>query len=138
MSLRHMRKILLLSTFAALLGLFCRFAVAETESTPKAGPGTGLEGVIVAGPVGGGPTKQGVPDSRPVANTEFLVLKENSTVASFKTDDQGRFRISLSAGHYTVSRKDWKASIGSYGPFEVDVAAGQIKKVQWTCDTGIR
>jgi len=133
-----MRKTLLLSIFAALLGLFCRFAVAETESTPKAGPETGLEGVIVAGPVGGGPTKQGVPDSRPVANTEFLVLKENSTVASFKTDDQGRFRISLPSGHYKVSRKDWKASIGSYGPFEVDVAAGQIKKVEWTCDTGIR
>ena len=59
-------------------------------------------------------------------------------MASFKTDDQGRFRISLPSGHYTISRKGGKATVGSYGPFEVDVAAGQIKRVQWNCDTGIR
>ena len=99
-------------------------ALAETPSTPKAEPGTGLEGVILAGPIQGGPTRQGVPDSRPLANTEFVVEKENSTVASFKTNDQGRFQVSLPAGHYTISRKDWKANIGSYGPFEVDVARG--------------
>lgn len=121
-----------------LLALSSRLVLAETQSTPKPVPETGLEGVISAGPIQGGPSKQGVPDSRPLANTEFLVEKKNSTVASFKTDDQGRFRISLPPGHYTISRKDWKATIGSYGPFEVDVAAGQIKKVQWNCDTGMR
>jgi hypothetical protein len=122
----------------ALFALFACFAVADTQPTPKAEPETGLEGVILVGPIHGGPTKQGVPDSRPLANTEFLVMKENSAVASFKTDDEGRFRISLPSGHYTISRKDWKASIGSYGPFEVDVAEGQIKRVQWNCDTGMR
>ena len=133
-----MRKPYLLPLFAVLLALFSRLILAETPSPPKAQPGTGLEGVILVGPIQGGPTKQGVPDSRPLTNTEFVVTKEKSTVASFKTDDQGRFRISLPRGHYTVSRKDWKASIGSYGPFEVDVAEGQIKTVQWNCDTGIR
>lgn len=123
---------------AVLLALFSRFVSAETQSTSKTESETGLEGVILVGPIQGGPTKQGVPDSRPLANTEFLVVKENSAVASFKTDDQGRFRISLPSGHYTVSRKDWKATVGSYGPFEVDVAAGRIKTVQWNCDTGIR
>jgi hypothetical protein len=134
----YMRKPYLLSLLALLLALFSRFAWAETASTPKAEPGTGLDGVILVGPIQGGPTRQGIPDSRPLTNTEFLVMKENSTVASFRTDDQGRFRISLPSGHYTVSRKDWKASVGSYGPFEVDVAEGQIKTVQWNCDTGIR
>jgi len=89
-------------------------------------------------PIQGGPTRQGVPDSRPLPNTEFVVVKENRPVASFKTDDEGRFRISLPSGHYTVSRKDWAASIGHYGPFDVDVTAGEIKRVQWTCDTGLR
>jgi hypothetical protein len=134
----YMRKPYPLPLLAVFLVLFARFVGAETQSTPKAASETGLEGVILVGPIQGGPTKQGVPDSRPLANTEFLVVKENSTVASFKTDDEGRFRISLASGHYTISRKDWKASIGSYGPFEVDVAAGQIKRVQWNCDTGIR
>jgi hypothetical protein len=134
----YMLKPHFLAVLAVLLALFPHVVLAETQSTPKAEPETGLEGVIMVGPIQGGPTKQGVPDSRPLANTEFLVAKENSTVATFKTNDQGRFRISLPPGHYTISRKDWKASLGSYGPFEVDVTAGQIKSVQWNCDTGIR
>jgi hypothetical protein len=133
-----MRKPYALFLLAVFLALFSRVVLAETQATPKAEPETGLEGVILVGPIQGGPTRQGVPDSRPLANIEFLVVKENSTVASFKTNDQGWFQISLPSGHYTVSRKDWKASIGSYGPFEVDVAAGQIKRVQWNCDTGMR
>jgi len=133
-----MRKPYLLPILAVLFTSFSHFAGAETPSSPKTEPETGLEGVILAGPIRGGPTKQGVPDSRPLANTEFTVVQGNSTVASFKTDDAGRFRISLPSGHYIVSRKNWQASVGSYGPFQVDVAAGQIKRVQWNCDTGIR
>ena len=138
MSLLCMSKPYFLSLLAVFLASFSRVVFAETPSTPKSEPGSGLEGVILVGPIQGGPTRQGVPDSRPLANTEFLVVKENSIVASFKTNDQGWFQISLPAGHYTISRKDWKASIGSYGPFEVEIAAGRFKKVQWDCDTGLR
>jgi prealbumin domain-containing protein len=133
-----MRKPYLLPLVAALFALITRLAVAETQSTPKPGPDTGLEGVILVGPIQGGPSKQGVPDSKPLANTEFVVEKGNGTVATFMTDEQGRFRISLQPGHYTVSKKGLRASIGSYGPFEVDVVAGQVKKVEWNCDTGMR
>lgn len=133
-----MRKSYRLLIIATLLALFSRVGLAQPSSTPKAESETGVEGVILVGPIHGGPSKRGDPDSAPLANTEFLVVKENSTVASFKTDDQGRFRISLPAGHYTISKKDGKAAIGGYGPFEVDVAAGQVKKVQWTCDSGMR
>lgn len=122
----------------AVLVLFSRVLLAETPSTPKTEPGTGVEGVIMVGPIQGGPTRQGVPDSRPLPNTEFVVAKDNSPVTSFKTNDEGWFKISLPPGRYTISRKDWQASIGSYGPFEVDVTAGQIKRVQWDCDTGLR
>jgi hypothetical protein len=44
----------------------------------------------------------------------------------------------LPAGHYTVSIKERKGKIGRYGPFEVDVVAGEMKKVEWSCDTGMR
>ena len=124
--------------FVMSLTLFSRVVLGQTPSTPKPEPQTGLEGVISIGPIHGGPSRQGVPDSRPLAHAEFVVTKENSSVASFQTDDQGRFHISLPPGHYTISRKDWKADLGSYGPFEVDIAAGQMKRVQWDCDTGIR
>ena len=133
-----MRKPYSFLILAVSLALFSPIVRAEAPATPKAESGTGLEGVILAGPIRGGPTRQGVPDSGPLANTEFVVVKENSTVASFTTNDQGRFQISLPPGRYTISRKGWNATIGSYGPFEVEIAAGQIKRVQWNCDTGMR
>jgi hypothetical protein len=116
------------------LAVFSCLASSETE--PK--PGTGLEGVISISPIHGGPARVGIPNSRPLANTVFLVKQGDRTVTTFKTDDQGAFRISLASGHYAISMKDRKGAIGKYGPFEVDVVAGQIKKVQWTCDTGMR
>jgi hypothetical protein len=125
-----------LELFLILLALFCCVARAETESAPEAG--TGLEGSIALHNISGGPVREGVPDSRPLANTTFDVKKGDHTVASFTTDDQGRFRISLPPGHYSISRKDWKSRVGFYGPFEVDIAAGQIKKVEWNCDTGMQ
>jgi Prealbumin-like fold domain len=138
LSLLSMRKPYRLLTVVVLFASFCRAGLAQPPSTPKAESETGIEGVIVVGPIHGGPSKRGDLDSAPLANTEFLVVKENSTVASFKTDDQGRFRISLPAGRYTISRKGEKAAIGGYGPFEVEVAAGQMKRVQWSCDSGMR
>src|SRR5712692_3389026 len=116
------------------LALFSCLASAETQPEP----GTGLEGVISISPIHGGPTRVGIPNSGPLANTAFVVKQGDRTVTTFTTDDQGRFRVSLPPGHYIISRKDGGGRIGRYGPFEVDVAAGQIKKVQWNCDTGMR
>jgi len=127
--------------FAPVLALFMVWSSsvmsAEPNSTPKAGSETGLEGTISVSPVQGGPTRQGVPDSKPLANTEFHVKVQSGVVASFKTDDEGRFKITLPAGHYTVSKKDWVGGMGNYS-FDVDVAPGQMKRVHWDCDTGIR
>lgn len=103
-----------------------------------ADPGTGVEGTITTGPVRGGPSRIGVPDSKPLGNTAFVAENQNGTVTSFSTDDQGRFRVSLDPGHYSVSLKEKRPGVGRYGPFEVDVVAGQMSKVQWRCDTGIR
>lgn len=119
-----------------MLALSCCGARAETPSSSE--PGTGFEGQISLHNIQPGPTRQGVPDSKPLAGITFIVKKGDETVASFTTDDQGRFRISLPPGHYSISRKDWKSHVGHYGPFEVDVAARQVKKVQWNCDTGLQ
>jgi len=121
-----------------LFALFCCVAQGETQPTPSPEPGTGLEGSISLHSISGGPVRQGVPDSRPLANTTFVVKKGDLTITSFTTDDQGRFRISLPPGHYSVSKKDWKSRVGFYGPFEVDIAPDQVKKVQWNCDTGMQ
>ncbi len=120
----------------AFLALFSSCVLAQTSPAPELG--TGLEGVILMGPVHGGPIREGAPDSKPVAHVAFVVTTQNSVVSSFTTDEQGRFRISLPAGHYTISRKDWRSKFGRYGPFQVDIAEGRITKVQWNCDTGMR
>jgi len=111
------------------------FSSGQTQS----GSGTGIEGVITFGPTQGGPIRADTPSSKPLANATFLVENEKGAeVASFTTDDQGRFRVPLTPGHYTVSKEGKKHGIGHYGPFDVDVVAGRMTNVQWECDTGIR
>jgi len=111
------------------------FSLGQTQS----GSGTGIEGVITFGPTQGGPIRVDTPSSKPLANATFVVQnKKGAEVASFTTDDQGRFRVPLTPGHYTVSKEGKKHGIGHYGPFDVDVVAGRMTNVQWECDTGIR
>ena len=74
----------------------------------------------------------------PLANASFVVQNDKGEAASFTTDQQGRFRAFVPPGHYKVSLKGRKTSIGHFGPFEVDVAPGKMTSVQWKCDSGIR
>ena len=110
------------------------FLSAQTQS----GSETGIEGVIAISPIKAGPVRADAPSSRPLANTAFVADNQKGEVASFTTDGQGRFRIPLAPGHYKVSLKERTSSIGRYGPFEVDVVAGQMTNVQWQCDSGMR
>jgi hypothetical protein len=116
------------------------FAFAQTPtSTPlPETDDTGIEGVITVGPTHGGPVRPGIPSSAPLANATFVVGNESGAVAEFTTDDHGRFKVSLPPGHYTVTKKGQQKRIGRYGPFDVDVVAGQMTKVEWQCDTGMR
>ena len=112
-------------------------AFLSSAQTPSGGE-TGIEGVITVSPVKPGPIRADSPDSLPLVNTAFVVENEKSEVASFTTDEQGRFRTLLPPGHYKVSMKGRKGGIGRFGPFEVDVVAGKMTNVQWDCDSGIR
>jgi hypothetical protein len=120
----------------ALLVLSSVFSSAQTQSQSP----TGIEGVITVSPIRPGPIRAGadIPNRGPFANTPFVVQSEKATVTSFTTDDQGRFRVSLAPGHYTVSPKEWNGGPGHCGPFDVDVVAGRITHVEWRCDSGMR
>jgi len=109
-------------------------SAVAAERSPE--PGTGIEGLITIGPIHGGPARPGVPDSRPMSRATFIVENERGTITSFLTDDDGRFRVSLSPGHYRVSFEHAQPKVGHYGPFEAEVVAGQMTKVEWHCNSG--
>jgi hypothetical protein len=123
---------------------FCREVCTRLNSfdvcsgqTPS-GLETGIEGVITISPANPGPIRADAPASVPLPNATFSVENNNGEVASFTTDGQGRFRVLLPVGHYKVSLKGRKSSIGHFGPFEADVRAGKMTTVDWQCDSGIR
>ena len=119
---------------ATLIALFSVTAVAETPA-----PGTsGIEGTVLVSPSRPGPIrKDDGPSVAPVRNAQFAVKAGDATVATFTTDGDGRFQVALPPGHYVIMREGAPPRIGRWR-FEADVVAGQMTKVNWTADSGMR
>jgi len=119
---------------ATLIALVCMTAVAETPS-----PGTsGIEGTIVVSPTRPGPIrKEEGPSVAPVRNAQFAIKAGDATVKTFTTDGEGRFQVALPPGHYVILREGAAPRVGLWR-FEADVVAGQVTKVNWTADSGMR
>jgi hypothetical protein len=119
---------------ATLIALSSMTAVAETPL-----PGTsGIEGTIVVSPTRPGPIrKDEEPSVAPVGNTQFAIKAGDATVKTFTTDGDGRFQVALPPGHYVIVREGAPPRVGRWR-FEADVVAGQVTKVNWTADSGMR
>jgi hypothetical protein len=117
-----------------LMALFSVTAVAETPP-----PGTsGIEGTIVVSPIRPGPIRKDEERSvAPVRNAQFAIKAGDATVKTFTTDGEGRFQVALPPGHYVIVKEGAAARIGRWR-FEADVIAGQVTKVNWTADSGMR
>ena len=109
---------------------FLALALLIAVSAPADAPGAGVEGIVMIGPINAGP----------MAGATFDVKQGEHVVASFRTDEQGKFRLALAAGCYTTVVRDKTASAGNYGPFEFEVAADRMTVVEWHCDnsSGVR
>ena len=116
--------------------VLCLFPLMSIADTPTPTP-SGIEGVISVSPSRPGPLRKDSPSVAPVANIEFVVKKADARVASFTTNTEGYFRIPLPPGHYIVLREDPGAAIGHW-QFEIDVLPGEVAKVKWTGDSGMR
>ena len=118
---------------ATLIALFSVTAVAETPA-----PGTsGIEGTILVSPSRPGPITKDGPSVAPVGNAQFVVKAGDATVKTFTTDGEGRFQVALPPGHYVIVREGAPPRIGRWR-FEADVVVGQVTKVNWTADSGMR
>jgi hypothetical protein len=124
-------------TLIGFLG-FAAFCYAQTSPTAMPQLETGFEGSITVSPAHAGAVRPGFPSAKPLANTTFAVSSDNGAVTEFTTNDHGGFKVSVAPGHYIVAKKGQQKSIGRYGPFDVNVVAGQITRVQWQCDSGMR
>lgn len=119
---------------ATLIALLCLTAVAETPSSNT----SGIEGIIVVSPRRPGPIRKGEELSvAPVANSQFVVKADDAIVKTFTTDGEGHFQVALPPGHYVILREGVAARVGRWR-FEADVVAGEVTKVNWTADSGMR
>jgi len=116
--------------------LIALFSIAAAETPP---PGTsGIEGTIVVSPTRPGPIRKDEERSvAPVRNARFAIKAGDATVKTFTTDGEGRFQVALPPGHYVIVREGAPPRIGRWR-FEADVVAGQVTKVKWTADSGMR
>ena len=72
-----------------------------------------------------------------MGNARFLVKGGDTILATFTTDGEGRFQVALPPGHYVIMREGAPPKIGNWR-FEADVVWGQMTKVTWTADSGMR
>ena len=119
---------------ATSVAIFSMTAMAETPP-----PNTsGIVGTIVVAPIRPGPIRKDEEAAvAPVRNAQFAVKAGDATVKTFTTDDEGRFQVALPPGHYVIVREGAPSHIGRWR-FETDVIAGQLTKVNWTADSGMR
>lgn len=122
-----------LAVIGATLIALATVAVAE----PPARTTSGIEGTIVVSPARPGPITKGEPSDTPVRDAQFVVKAGDATVATFTTDHEGRFQVMLQPGHYVVLLGGAAPAIGSWR-FEANVVAGQMTKVTWMADSGMR
>ena len=121
---------------AALLCALISFTTLGATPTASPAP-SGIEGVIQSSPSHPGPARIDHPHAAPAPNVTFVVMKADARITSLTTDAEGRFRVALPPGHYTVLRDDPGARIGHWR-FEVDVKPGEVTTVRWTADSGMR
>ncbi|MFL5736845.1 MAG: hypothetical protein ACJ76P_05865 [Actinomycetota bacterium] len=104
----------------------------------RSGPGSadaGIEGLVRVGPAcpvvqAGSPC----PD-RPLA-TELEIVRGSDLVATVPSDHDGRFRVALDPGTYTIRSHD--PGIPTLRPVEVTVPPHAFASVTLTFDSGIR
>lgn len=119
--------------------LCCLSATACGTAGMIDGPSTGSG---VAGSVKAGPTCPGgntAPTCAPAAvtTTVRLVDDHGATVASGRSDEDGRYHIAVPPGRYVVEARTSSPGRGCQ-PVRVQVVAGRWARANVSCDTGIR
>jgi hypothetical protein len=122
---------------AALVILFLALVLAGAAAAGTITP-SGLRGLVMRGPIT--PVcVAGQPCSAPAPHVTLLFLRNGRVIGRAVTNDDGRYRIRLRAGFYSVKRPSQAATIGrGLEPDHTRVRAGRFTRVDFAIDTGIR
>jgi hypothetical protein len=110
---------------------------APPDSTPAASLGSGIEGRVFIGPTC--PVVRSDRDcaDRPFQTSITVLNPDGSFVTRFQTDEQGRFRVELSAADYVVHPES-PGALPRAQDQPVRVTEGQYTRVEIHYDSGIR
>ena len=132
---------------ALLLHLPCvqmRFTVAAASialliaGAAHAAPGqSGLRGVVTRGPITPVCVAES-PCTAPAKNVTLLFSRGGQVAGRVATDGQGRYRLRLPAGLYSVRRSTTGRIDNKLDPNRVRVFAGRFTRTDFSIDTGIR
>jgi hypothetical protein len=118
-------------TTIALIGCLQEAAPAHTAQG-------GIRGTVLWGPVAPGPARAGEAEEAPLSAT-FAVFRAAEKVGGFKSDDKGRFELSLPAGVYLIVPDNKTPVPNPQGQkTRVTVAAQGFTEVTIRLDTGMR
>jgi hypothetical protein len=110
--------------------------LVATGAQAATGRGT-LTGVVKRGPIAPVCVAE-QPCDEPAKNVTLLFSRGATVVARAVTDGQGRYRLRLRAGVYTVRRPGSNALARDLEPGRVRVLSGRVRRVDFSIDTGIR
>jgi hypothetical protein len=113
-------------------------ALALAGSAQTATKASGLRGLVTRGPI----TPVCMieqPCSEPATGVTLLFSRNGRLVGRAVTNGDGRYRVRLPAGLYSVKRPGPAATIGrGLEPNHARVRAGRFMRVDFSIDTGIR
>jgi hypothetical protein len=109
--------------------------VGAAQATTTA---SGLRGLVTRGPIA--PLcVDGQPCSEPAAHVTLVFSHNGRVVGRAVTKGDGRYRVRLPAGLYSVKRPGPAATIGrGLEPDHARVRPGRFRRVDFSIDTGIR
>jgi hypothetical protein len=121
-------------TAARILALLLVTAtIAAAGASAAVGP-SGLHGVVRRGPIS--PVcRDNVPCDAPAAGV-VLTFRRAGVARTARTDANGRYRIALAAGIYSLESSG--RQLGQPSPAKVRVRAGRFDRIDFMIDTGIR
>jgi len=112
-------------------------AAVVASSAGAATSSSGLRGLVTRGPIA--PVcVAGQPCSEPAKNVTLVFSRNGRVVRRARTNDQGRYRVALAPGLYSV-RLTPKPRIGrGLEPVRARVLRAHFRRVDFSIDTGIR